>query len=275
MQPRNSSSSQKFKFLKVNATNVAKWKQRMQEYWHADFLNPDLVTYIAFFSDLRSIYTKRPLWDRVFKRILDLAMSCVALVLLFPVLVIAALCIKLTSKGPVLFTQERLGLYGQTFRIFKFRTMYQGSESLNVFAKPMQKLDQDPRSTPVGRFLREWRIDELPQIINIFLGQMSWVGPRPILLEEGATASEDCFQRLAAKPGLTGLWQATRSNRISGEEKLRLDAEYSSRQNIWLDMKLIFLTIPKMFIKESSLFMADIKLSEKPKEENLDEKDVA
>lgn len=227
------------------------WHERISSYAYKQHMNMDLMMCFAFFSDLQKIYYKRPLWDRLLKRGLDIVFSLVVLALAMPALVIIAGLIKFDSRGPVFYRQLRIGLMGMPFEILKFRTMVVDAEAVLVGTKAMEKLNRDPRVTRIGNFLREWRIDELPQAINVLRGEMSWVGPRPMFIEESALANDTSYVRFAAVPGITGLWQATKSNRIDGYEKQRLDAEYALKQNIFLDIKLMLMTVPKMLFKES------------------------
>lgn len=257
MDKKSGGARSELRFLHTSVVRLTAWRERMAAYSHIDSTNAGLLVCLAFLEDLHQVYYRRPLWDRVLKRGLDLAMSLLVLSLLWPVLLLIAVAIKLNSSGPVFFSQMRTGIFGIPFRTYKFRTMYVGSEHLNLFSKPMQKLDRDPRSTKVGIFLREWRLDELPQVLNIIKGEMSWVGPRPLILEESSTTVDAHLYRFAAKPGLTGMWQATRSNRIAGSEKLELDSRYALEQSLWLDIKLILLTIPRVMRNESVAHQAE------------------
>jgi exopolysaccharide biosynthesis polyprenyl glycosylphosphotransferase len=192
-------------------------------------------------------------WQFAWKRVLDLAGSGIGLVVVAPAMLAIALAIKLDSAGPVLFAQERLGLGGRTFRMLKFRTMRQGADEekrrlahLNHTGDPrLFKIPRDPRVTRVGRWLRRWSLDELPQLWNVFVGAMSLVGPRPFFGSDLATYEDHHFQRLGAKPGITGLWQVSgRSSLVDFEDVVRLDREYIERWSLWLDLQILALTIP-------------------------------
>lgn len=196
------------------------------------------------------------------KRMIDIAGSIVALVLFGPVFGLIALAIKLNSKGPVLFRQERLGQYGKKFRVLKFRSMHTNCDSkihqayVNQFIagsadsnlgsatdKPVFKIQSDPRITSVGRFLRKTSLDELPQFWNVLLGDMSLVGPRPPVTYEFRAYNMWHRRRvLEIKPGITGLWQVKGRSRTRFDEMVRLDLKYARGWSIWLDLKILALT---------------------------------
>lgn len=164
-----------------------------------------------------------------------------------------ALLIRLTSPGPVLFRQQRAGLNGRPFTMYKFRSMVTNAEQLkheleqlNEMSGPVFKLTNDPRVTPIGRFLRRYSIDELPQLINVLRGEMSLVGPRPLPLDEVARFDDVAHRRrLSVKPGLTCLWQISgRSELRDFKEWVRLDLEYIDHWSLWLDFKILLRTIP-------------------------------
>ena len=192
------------------------------------------------------------------KRVLDLAFMLV----LAPALVIlgagVALVVKCGSPGPVLFRQRRVGYKGREFTCFKFRTMQADAETrahcehfrqLMEREVPMSKLDaqNDPRLIPLGVLLRATGLDELPQMINILRGEMSWVGPRPCISYEYEGFLPWQRRRFDAAPGLTGLWQVSGKNRTTFNEMIRLDIEYSERLSLWLDLKIIFRTLPALW----------------------------
>lgn len=191
-------------------------------------------------------------WSAVGKRLIDLVLSGIAIVILSPVLAVVAMMIRFTSDGPALFMQERLGLGKRRFRIFKFRTMVVNAEArmkevehLNQSAGPTFKLKHDPRITPIGNFLRKTSLDELPQLFNVFLGDMSLVGPRPLPLRDYQGFSEDWHRRrFSVKPGVTCLWQVTGRSSIGFERWMELDMEYIDQWSLWLDIKIIAQTIP-------------------------------
>jgi len=188
---------------------------------------------------------------RVAKRLLDLTLASLALVILSPLLALIALSIKLTSRGPVLFHQQRAGLGGKPFVMLKFRSMRFDAdlrrrelEHRNEMDGPVFKMRRDPRITALGRFLRRSSLDELPQLLNVLLGEMSLVGPRPLPLEEACRLPPEHQRRHSVKPGMTGLWQVSGRNDLPYEEMMRLDLEYVERQSLWLDLRILLATIP-------------------------------
>lgn len=185
------------------------------------------------------------------KRIIDIAISGVMIILLAPLLLITTLLIKFTSPGPVLFTQRRVGLNGRKFTLYKFRTMYKGAEKklskleqLNEMGGPVFKIKKDPRITPFGKILRKFSIDELPQLFNVFVGQMSLVGPRPPIPKEVVQYEPWQRRRLSMRPGLSCLWQVSGRNKIDFDEWMKLDLRYLDNWSIWLDFKIMVKTIP-------------------------------
>ncbi len=192
-------------------------------------------------------------WAAVAKRAIDFVGSTVLLVLASPVMALAAIAIKLTSPGPILFRQERSGLNGRPFVMLKFRSMTTDAEqrkheleALNEMSGPVFKVTNDPRVTPVGRWMRKYSIDELPQLINVLRGEMSLVGPRPLPVGEVARFDDHAHRRrLSVKPGLTCLWQISgRSEVTDFQEWVRLDLEYIDNWSLWLDLKILLLTVP-------------------------------
>jgi len=196
------------------------------------------------------------------KRLMDIAGSIVGLILCLPVFVVVGLAIKLTSKGPVFFQQVRLGQYGRKFRFLKFRSMYvnsdhkiheeyvkgfirgaSGTEQSAGNQQKLYKLTADPRITPLGRFLRNSSLDELPQFLNVLRGDMSLVGPRPPLMYEFERYDVWHRQRLlSVRPGITGLWQVGGRSRVKFDEMVRLDIRYARSWSLWLDIKILFQT---------------------------------
>lgn len=184
-----------------------------------------------------------------FKRIFDIILSLIGLIVIaIPGLVIS-LFIYACDRGPVFYTQERVGKDGKRFKIYKFRSMYVNADTLleklrekNEVTGPMFKMKNDPRVTPVGRFLRKTSLDELPQLLNVLRGDMSLVGPRPPLPSEVEEYSEYDKQRLWVVPGCTGLWQATERNNVGFAEMVELDLKYIQNRSLFLDAKIIFLT---------------------------------
>lgn len=193
------------------------------------------------------------------KRILDIFFSLLGLIVLTPVFLIISIWIKLCDNGPVFYVQERVGLNGKKFKIYKFRSMYVNADLLleklkqkNEVQGPMFKIKHDPRVTSVGRFIRRTSIDELPQLVNVLKGDMSLVGPRPPLPSEVAQYSKYDLQRLWVIPGCTGLWQATERNNVGFDEMVNLDLEYIEKSNIFFDAKIILMTIYVMINPNSA-----------------------
>ncbi len=185
------------------------------------------------------------------KRAIDVGVAAVLLAMLSPVFVLIALAILLTSKGPVLFRQTRAGLYGRPFTILKFRTMVSDAEErrqalahLNEMRGPVFKVAKDPRVTPVGRVLRKFSLDELPQLWNVLKGEMSLVGPRPPVPEETAQYQRWQRRRLSMRPGLTCLWQVSGRNQVDFDRWMELDLQYIDSWSPMLDFKILLKTIP-------------------------------
>jgi exopolysaccharide biosynthesis polyprenyl glycosylphosphotransferase len=191
-------------------------------------------------------------WPLAAKRALDIIISFVLLVILAPVLLAVAVAIKLTSAGPVFFLQERIGLNKRRFRIYKFRTMVvnaeqlmPGLESRNEVTGPVFKIMNDPRITPLGKFLRRSSIDELPQLFNVLKGDMSLVGPRPLPVRDYDGFSEDWQRRrFSVRPGITCLWQVNGRSGISFDQWMLLDLKYMDEWSLWLDFKILAKTVP-------------------------------
>jgi lipopolysaccharide/colanic/teichoic acid biosynthesis glycosyltransferase len=183
------------------------------------------------------------------KRLMDIVLSLVALVLLSPVLVLAALAIILDSGMPVLFRQTRIGIGGREFGMYKFRSMVRDAASVG----PWFTQDGDPRITRVGRFLRRSSIDELPQIINVLAGDMSLVGPRPdVPAQRELYSAADWAQRCSVRPGITGLAQAIIRSEGTPQERLALDLRYTREAGVWLDIKIMFWTLGRLGGKGSN-----------------------
>jgi exopolysaccharide biosynthesis polyprenyl glycosylphosphotransferase len=194
-------------------------------------------------------------WPVVIKRLLDIVLSSIALLLLAPAMALTAILIKLTSPGPVFFVQKRVGLNKRVFNIFKFRTMVIDAEKklaelehLNEVSGPVFKIKRDPRITMIGAFLRKTSIDELPQLFNVLAGDMSLVGPRPLQMRdyELLTHSGPDWQRcrFSVRPGITCLWQVNGRSSIPFEQWMELDQQYVRRWSLWLDMQILAKTIP-------------------------------
>jgi exopolysaccharide biosynthesis polyprenyl glycosylphosphotransferase len=191
-------------------------------------------------------------WPVVFKRVVDIAVSLSLIILLLPLLAVAAIAIRLTSKGPSIFVQKRLGLNKRHFGIYKFRTMVVDAEKrqkdiehLNEVTGPVFKIKNDPRITPLGRFLRKTSIDELPQLFNVLKGDMSLVGPRPLPIRDYEGFNEDWQRRrFSVRPGITCLWQIGGRSSISFEKWMELDLQYIDKWSLALDLEILVKTIP-------------------------------
>ena len=201
-----------------------------------------------------SLITDKSIGYKVFKRTLDIILSTLALIFLSPLILIVAILIKLESKGPIIFSQRRVGLNGKEFKMYKFRSMVVNAEELkeklsnqNEMSGPMFKIKGDPRVTKIGRFIRKTSIDELPQLINVIKDEMSLVGPRPSLPEEVAKFEPWMLDRLTIKPGLTCYWQVSGRSNIGFIEWMRLDLKYVNDRSFLLDLKLIFKTFFVLF----------------------------
>ena len=186
------------------------------------------------------------------KRVLDFCLSSILIIILSPLFLVIGLIIKLTSPGPVFFIQDRIGLNKRRFRLYKFRTMLQDAEEklaeledLNEASGPVFKIKDDPRVTPIGKFLRKTSVDELPQLINVLKGDMSLVGPRPLPVRDYEGFDEDWHRRrFSVRPGITCLWQINGRSNTSFEKWMQLDMEYIDNWSLGLDFKILFKTIP-------------------------------
>jgi exopolysaccharide biosynthesis polyprenyl glycosylphosphotransferase len=186
---------------------------------------------------------------KLVKRLMDLSFGLTLLLILSPILLMAAIGVKLTSRGPVIYSQERVGLGGKTISVYKLRTMIQGANKMRdqVIGKPnaggFDQYLRDPRITKFGKFLRRWSIDEVPQLFNVIIGNMSLVGPRPMLLQDFSLLVEQEHRRHITNPGLTGLWQVSGRKLIDWEGGLRMDLDYVENWSPSLDIVIIFRTI--------------------------------
>ena len=187
-----------------------------------------------------------------FKRVMDIVLALLALLLGSPVFLITALLVKCTSPGPIIFSQVRVGKFGRHFKFYKFRSMYIDAEARKAeLLKHNEskdgvifKMKHDPRITPVGRFIRKFSIDELPQLFNVILGDMSLVGPRPPLPQEVRTYSLEERKRLNITPGITCLWQVSGRSELPFSKQIALDKEYIASRSAWKDFLILLRTIP-------------------------------
>lgn len=198
--------------------------------------------------------TQNSIFYNAIKRIMDVFLSSLGLIILSPLLLIVAIAIKLESRGPIVFVQERVGLNGKRFKMYKFRSMVSDAEEkkknlekCNEMSGPMFKMKDDPRVTKIGRFIRKTSIDELPQFLNVIKGEMSIVGPRPSLPKEVEQFESWMLERLDVKPGITCIWQVSGRNDVSFDQWMEMDIKYVRKKSIGLDIKLIFKTFLLLF----------------------------
>jgi exopolysaccharide biosynthesis polyprenyl glycosylphosphotransferase len=189
--------------------------------------------------------------SRVLKRALDLLGSAVGIILITPLLLMLAVAIKIDSRGPVFFRQRRMGRMNTPFDMLKFRTMVEGADGQKAALRERNeaggglfKIEDDPRITRVGRFLRRTSLDELPQLLNVLRGDMALVGPRPLVIDEDAQINGWRRRRLLVTPGMTGLWQVFGSARIPMDEMVKIDYLYGANWSLWLDVKILLRTVP-------------------------------
>ena len=216
---------------------------------------------IESFGDFRVVtfFREKLLWQLLVKRIMDVLISATALVVLAPLMIVTALIVKFTSPGPVFFVQERIGMNRRKFKLLKFRSMVADAEArkkdlaaLNEMDGPVFKVKNDPRVTPIGRFIRKTSIDELPQLINVLKGEMSLVGPRPPLLSEVDQYEWLHRRRLSIKPGITCLWQVNGRNTVTFGRWMEMDKEYVENWSIWLDLKILARTLPVVLLRRGA-----------------------
>jgi exopolysaccharide biosynthesis polyprenyl glycosylphosphotransferase len=250
-------------FEQVEAVIKACELEGVEAWLVADFFRTQLsrTSFDDFYGQPVMVFRSTPetSWQSLCKQALDYLGALFLLLLLtviLPVLPIVALLIKLTSPGPVLFRQMRSGLNGSPFTIYKFRTMVTNAEQLkheleamNEMSGPVFKVTGDPRITPVGKWLRRFSLDELPQLVNVLRGEMSLVGPRPLPVDEVKRFNDLAHRRrLSVKPGLTCLWQVSGRNEIVDfRDWVRLDLEYIDNWSLWLDFKILLRTLPAVF----------------------------
>lgn len=194
-----------------------------------------------------------------FKRTFDIIVSTILLIIFSPIICIAAILIKIDSRGPAFFIQQRVGTKKRKFSMFKLRSMTVDAEQrwkdiahMNQLDGPVFKIKNDPRITRIGNVIRKTSIDELPQLINVLFGDMSLVGPRPALPHELNKYNAYHFRRLTVKPGITGLWQVSGRNNIPFEEWIKLDLKYIDEWTPWMDIKILALTVPAVISQKGA-----------------------
>ncbi|MFX0548416.1 sugar transferase [Hathewaya histolytica] len=200
---------------------------------------------------MNNLKYKRGLIYNFTKRTIDIFGSLIGIILLSPIFIIICAIIKNDSKGPAIFSHKRIGKAGKIINVCKFRTMVPNAEDLIEKLPENQKkeflenfkLENDPRITSIGKFLRKSSLDELPQLFNILIGNMSIVGPRPIVQKELIKYGQDASKLLSVKPGLTGMWQANGRSDTTYEERVQMDMDYIDNRSFWLDIKIIFQTV--------------------------------
>ncbi len=209
--------------------------------------------YVEEFEDeyVVTLFREQMLMQLLVKRLIDASVSLAVLIVLLPLMLLVAVVIKLTSPGPVFFSQNRVGMNQRQFRLYKFRSMVVDAEKrkldlehLNERDGPVFKIENDPRTTAIGRFIRKLSIDELPQLFNVLSGEMSLVGPRPPLPEEVKRYEWLFRKRLSVKPGITCIWQISGRNSVSFEDWMEMDHEYIENWSLWLDVQILLKTVP-------------------------------
>lgn len=204
----------------------------------------------------KSLVVEQTVAYKFLKRFLDLIFSLIGLLCLIPLFLVIAIFIKIDDpNGGIFFVQQRVGENGKLFRMYKFRSMHSDAEerlenilNLNEIEGSMFKMREDPRVTRTGKFIRKYSIDEIPQLFNVLLGNMSLVGPRPALPREVATYSEYDMQRLLVRPGITGLWQVSGRNSLSFNEMVDLDLKYIKYRSIRFDFFILLKTIKEVLL---------------------------
>jgi exopolysaccharide biosynthesis polyprenyl glycosylphosphotransferase len=245
-------SAKRSLFDQVEAAIMACELEGIEVWLVADFFKTEIsrTSFDDFFGQPIMVFRTAPeaSWGRVLKQLIDFAGAALALIVLALPLVVVALLVKLTSPGPIFFQQQRSGLNGRPFTLYKFRTMVTNAEqlkhelaSLNEMQGPVFKVTNDPRITHFGRFLRKFSIDESPQFFNVLRGEMSLVGPRPLPVDEVKRFNDLAHRRrLSVRPGLTCLWQISGRNNVKDfKDWVRLDLEYIDNWSLWLDFKIL------------------------------------
>jgi len=217
--------------------------------------------YVEEFEDeyVVTLFREQLLVQLLAKRLMDASVSFAALIVLTPLMLLVAILIKLTSPGPVFFVQNRVGMNQRQFRLYKFRSMVVDAEArklaiahLNERDGPAFKIENDPRITRIGSFIRKTSIDELPQLFNVLSGEMSLVGPRPPLPDEVARYEWLFRKRLSVKPGITCIWQISGRNNVSFDRWMQMDHEYIENWSLWLDVNILLKTIPAVLFSKGA-----------------------
>jgi exopolysaccharide biosynthesis polyprenyl glycosylphosphotransferase len=217
--------------------------------------------YVEEFDDeyVVTLFREQLLMQLLLKRLIDAVVSLIVLIVLFPLMLVVAILIKLTSPGPVFFSQKRVGMNQRQFKLYKFRSMVADAEErklalqhLNERDGPAFKIENDPRTTRVGQFIRKTSIDELPQLFNVLSGEMSLVGPRPPLPEEVKRYEWLFRKRLSVKPGVTCIWQISGRNNVTFDRWMKMDHEYIENWSLWLDLKILVKTIPAVLFSRGA-----------------------
>jgi len=235
-------------------------REGIESWLAADFFQTQIsrTSFDTFYGKPVMVFRSTPeaSWQAIGKQMLDVIGAAVLLLFISPVLLLTAIAIRCTSPGPILFRQQRCGLNGKPFTMLKFRSMVTDADQrkhelakLNEMGGPVFKLANDPRVTGVGRLIRRFSVDELPQLLNVLRGEMSLVGPRPLPVDEVERFDDPAHRRrLSVKPGLTCLWQVSGRNNVKDfRDWVRLDLEYIDNWSLWLDVKILWRTIPVVF----------------------------
>ena len=212
-------------------------------------------------KETKEILKTKNIYSRYIKRILDVLLSTIGLVVLSPVFLLIAILIKIGSKGPTFFKHKRIGKNGKEIYIYKFRTMVENAEDLIKQFTPEQmeefktnfKLENDPRITKIGKFLRKTSFDELPQLLNIIKGELSIIGPRPVIAEELEKYGINKEKFLSVTPGLTGYWAANGRSTTTYEQRMEMELYYVDNMSFKLDLKIFFKTILSVMKKEGAI----------------------
>lgn len=248
IQPRNTSTKQSPPIDASSAILDRKAARMLEIYSKQNFSSHRLANRLRINL---LIYVIRGKIMQNLKRFFDFCVAFFVLMLLSPIMIITALSVKFTSKGPIFFSQERVGMYGKSFNCYKFRSMYIDAEERkkelmkqNEADGPVFKMKNDPRITPVGRFIRKTSLDELPQLFNVLKGDMSLVGPRPAVPQEVKEYDFVSLGRLNAVPGITGLQQVSGRSDLDFKRWIELDLQYIEEQSLLTDIKILLKTVP-------------------------------